>query len=137
MKALGLLVTMLCVAWSVHAQLVEQRPAFRVTYGILLDGKEPKAGTAYCSVDKTCTLIDDADVQLDLKLSTGLNGGAELSVICRPFDCSFSDRMPTVAVRDHSTLYLIEGSDVGVLHDLVARMNRDVGSVRLDIRKAP
>ncbi|MDR6666379.1 hypothetical protein J2X71_002637 [Rhizobium sp. 1399] len=137
MKVLGLLVTMLCVSWPVHAQPVDHRPAFRVTYGVLLDGKEPKAGSAYCSSDKTCTLINDADVQLNLRMSSGLSGGAELSVICRPIDCSFSGRMPRVTVRDHSTLYLVQGRDFGVVHDLVARINRTVGSVRLDIRKAP
>lgn len=137
MKALGLLVIMLCVAWSVHAQPVDHRTVFRVAYGVVLDGKEPKAGTTYCPVDKTCTLIDDADVQLDLKLSNGLSGGPELSVICRPFDCSFSGRLPRVNVSDHSTLYLVEGRDDGVVHDLVARVNRNVGSVKVDIRKAP
>lgn len=137
MKALGPLLTALLASWSVQAQSADHPPRYRITYGILLDGKEPKTGSAYCSVDENCTLIDDADVQLNLELSTSLSGGAELSVTCRPVDCSFSGRMPTVAVRDHSTLYLVEGRDVGVVHDLVARMNRNVGSVKLDIRKAP
>jgi hypothetical protein len=45
--------------------------------------------------------------------------------------------MPTVAVRDHSTLYLVAGRDGGIVHDLVARINRTLGSVKLDIQKAP
>jgi len=128
---------MLFVSWSAHAQPVDHPPEFYVTYGISLDGKEPKAGSAYCSVDKTCALIDDADIQLNLTISTGLSGAAELSVSCKSFDCSFSGRIPRVAVRDRSTLYLVEGSDLGVMHDLVARMNRTVGSVKLDIQTLP
>lgn len=63
---------------------------------------------------------------LNLELSTSLSGGAALSVLCRPVDCSFSGRMPTLSVRDYSTPYLVDGRNVGVVQDLVARMNRYV-----------
>lgn len=137
MKALGLLLATVFASWSAHTQPADHPPEFYVTYGILLDGKEPKAGSTYCSIDKTCALIDDGDIRLELAISGGLRGGAELSVICHSFDCSFAGRMPRVIVHDHSTLYLVEGSDVGITHDLVARVNRSVGSVKLDIRTAP
>lgn len=137
MKALGLVIAAVFASWPAHAQSAEHAPQFHVTFGILLDGKDPKAGSAYCPVDQTCTLIDDADVKLNLALSPSLSGGAELSVACRPIDCSFSGRMPTVSVRDHSTLHLVEGRDGGIVHDLVVRINRTLGSVKLDIQKVP
>lgn len=76
MKALGPLLTALFVLWSVQAQSADPPRRYQITYGISPDGKEPKAGSIYCSDDENCTLIDDADVHLNLELSTSPRGGA-------------------------------------------------------------
>jgi hypothetical protein len=120
-----------------EAKSQERHADYKVTYGIVLNGEEPKGGETTCVPEETCVLIDDGDIRLEFTIPRRSNDAAELYVNCGQVECSFSGGRPKAEVRDQSSLYLFEGRDLGIMHDLLARFSRTVGSVRLDVRLAP
>lgn len=122
---------------AIEVKSQERHADYKVTYGIVLNGEEPKGGETTCVPEETCVLINDGDIRLEFTIPRRGHDPPELFVNCGQFECSFSGGRPKAAVRDQSSIYLFEGRDLGIMHDLLARFRRTVGSVRLDVRLVP
>lgn len=105
----------------------------KVTFAVVLDGKEPFSAQVSCLPNSTCSLAkyDDSDIDLQITVFSGSEAHGELSISCSPNPCSFRNYRSRIDFTGRrATVEILSGeADVGFAIPLVIRQRPEIGQV--------
>lgn len=110
----------------------ETDPPVKVTYAVMMEGKEPFFAEVSCRQDSICSLArhDDPDIDLSIRVHAGSKAFAELRIYCGSDPCSFDNSRSSIDLSGRrAMLDIFAGEDVSILIPLVARSRPRIGEV--------
>ncbi|ARM88782.1 hypothetical protein RHEC894_CH02494 [Rhizobium sp. CIAT894] len=105
----------------------------KVTYAVVVDGKEPVSAEVSCFPDTACQLTgyNDANVALAITVYSGSGADGELSISCWTNPCSFKNSRSRINFSGRRvTVDIFSGeADVGFAIPLVIRQRPRIGEI--------
>ncbi|WEA27829.1 MULTISPECIES: hypothetical protein [Rhizobium] len=105
----------------------------KVTYAVVMEGKEPFSAEVSCLPDDACSLAKHDDLGIDLAITVfpGSETHGELSIYCSPNSCSFQNLRSRIEFFGRrATVDILSGeADSGVTTLLVVRRRPRIGEV--------
>ncbi|MBY5822652.1 hypothetical protein [Rhizobium leguminosarum] len=105
----------------------------KVTYAVVMEGKEPFSAEVSCLPEDTCSLAKHDDLGIDLAITVfpGSEAHGELGIYCSPNPCSFQNLRSRIEFFGrHATVDILSGeADSGVTTLLVVRRRPRIGEV--------
>ncbi|MGO6723277.1 hypothetical protein ACC717_26635 [Rhizobium ruizarguesonis] len=101
----------------------------KVTYAVVMEGKEPFSAEVSCLPDSPCSLADETD--LTITLYSGSKAHGELGIYCLPNPCSFQNSRSRIDFSGwRATVDILSGeADSGITTPLVVRRRPRIGKV--------
>ncbi|ASR06052.1 hypothetical protein CHY08_02320 [Rhizobium leguminosarum bv. viciae] len=129
-----------CVAIvSIYCLIPQQRLSqetahpVKVTYAVVMEGKEPFSAEVSCLPEDTCSLAKHDDLGIDLAITVfpGSEAHGELGIYCSPNPCSFQNLRSRIEFFGRrATVDILSGeADSGVTTLLVVRRRPRIGEV--------
>ncbi|TBZ20511.1 hypothetical protein [Rhizobium leguminosarum] len=129
-----------CVAIvSIYCLIPQQRLSqetahpVKVTYAVVMEGKEPFSAEVSCLPEDTCSLAKHDDLGIDLAITVfpGSEAHGELGIYCSPNRCSFQNLRSRIEFFGRrATVDILSGeADSGVTTLLVVRRRPRIGEV--------
>ncbi|MBY3364685.1 hypothetical protein [Rhizobium laguerreae] len=105
----------------------------KVTFAVVVEGKEPFSAEVSCLPDNTCSLAKHNDLGIDLAITvfSGSEAHGELSIYCSPNPCSFRNLRSRIEFFGRrATVDILSGEpDFGFAVPLVIRQRAEIGEV--------
>ncbi|MGO7373295.1 hypothetical protein ACCT04_31230 [Rhizobium ruizarguesonis] len=105
----------------------------KVTYAVVMEGKEPFSAEVSCLPDSPCSLADETDPTIDLTITlySGSKAHGELGIYCLPNHCSFQKSRSRIDFSGRrATVDILSGeADSGITTLLVVRRRPRIGKV--------
>jgi len=105
----------------------------KITYAVVIEGKEPFSAEVSCLPDSPCSLADETDptIALTITLYSGSGAHGKLSIYCSPNPCSFQNSRSRIDFSGRrATVDILSGeADFGVTIPLVLRRRQRIGEV--------
>ncbi|MGO4137718.1 hypothetical protein ACEQ6A_24610 [Rhizobium brockwellii] len=105
----------------------------KVTFAVVVEGREPFSAEVSCLPDDTCSLAKPGDLGINLAITvfSGSEAHGELSIYCSPNSCSFRNLRSRIEFFGRrATVDILSGeADSGVTTLLVARQRPRIGEV--------
>ncbi|MBY5360816.1 hypothetical protein HFO97_12740 [Rhizobium leguminosarum] len=105
----------------------------KVTFAVVVEGKEPFSAEVSCLPDSPCHLADQTDPGIDLTITLYSGSGAhgELGIYCSPNPCSFQNSRSRIDFSGRrATVDILSGeADSGITTLLVVRRRPRIGEV--------
>ncbi|NZD62273.1 hypothetical protein HX900_14280 [Rhizobium sp. WYCCWR 11290] len=124
---------------SIYYLVPQQSPSqeavhpIKVTFAVVVEGKEPFSAEVSCLPDDTCSLAKHDGLGIDLATTvfSGSEAHGELSIYCSPNPCSFRNLRSRMAFFGRrATVDILSGEpDFGVATSLVIRQRPEIGEV--------
>ncbi|NKN15983.1 hypothetical protein [Rhizobium laguerreae] len=105
----------------------------KVTFAVVVEGKDPFSAEVSCLPDDTCSLAkhDDLGINLSITVFSGSEAHGELSIYCSPNPCSFRNLRSRIEFFGRrATVDILSGEpDFGSAVPLVIRQRAEIGEV--------
>ncbi|WP_245309708.1 hypothetical protein [Rhizobium sp. R339] len=105
----------------------------KVSYAVVIEGREPFSAEVSCLADIPCSLADQGDPAVDLAITLYSGSGAhgELRIYCSPNPCSFQNTRSRIDFSGRrATVDILSGeADSGITTLLVVRRRPRIGEV--------